>query len=349
MGIMDDRQLTAQEGEVPDSGEVVSAPAARRRLPSAGRVASTHGLGLLCLALILIFSIVLPSTFPTDLTLRGILSDQVPVLFLAFGEMIVIACGQYDLSVGYGIGATSIIVVGMQVQSPHMSWEVAILITLAAGLFIGLVNGVLVHYAKINSFIATLGTGYAVYGFSDWYTGGSQIAGNLPSHFSALTGTIGGIPVQAIFALVVGVVLWLCFEFLPIGRYMYALGSNERASELTGIPRGRYIVGAFMASGLLTAVAGVFVGSELGVGQSSLGPEYLLPAFVGALLGATTVRPGRVNVWGTCIAVLILAVGVSGLEQLGVSFFVEPLFDGATLIVAVGLAGLIARRRGQST
>jgi len=95
----------------------------------------------------------------------------------------------------------------------------------------------------------------------------------------------------------------------------------------------------------VTAIAGIVLGAKLQVGQSNIGPEYLLPAFVGALLGSTSVRPGRVNVWGTIIAVLILAVGISGIQQLGASFFIEPLFNGLTLIIAVGLAGYFARRR----
>ena len=76
-----------------------------------------------------------------------------------------------------------------------------------------------------------------------------------------------------------------------------------------------------------------------------MGQEFLLPAFVGALLGATTVKPGRVNVWGTVVAVLILAVGISGIQQMGGAFYVEPLFNGATLVIAVGMAGWAARRR----
>ncbi len=322
-------------------------PAQRRwRPPSIGHLFSVHGLTMLAVFLIILFSIVLPDTFPTALTLRGILAGQIPILLLAFGEMIVIACGQYDLSVGYGIGATSIIVVVLQVQSPNLAWPLAVLAAMGAGLLLGLINGLLVHFGRIDSFIATLGVGYAVYGFSLWYTGGGQIGGILPDAFSAISHTrFYGITLPAMITLVLALGLWVCFEFLPLGRYMYALGSNPKASELTGIPRGRYIIGGFMASGLLTGIAGVFVGSGLGVAQSNLGPEYLLPAFVGALLGSTTIRPGRVNVWGTCVAVLILAVGVSGLEQLGVNFFVEPLFDGVTLVAAVGIAGFIARRR----
>jgi len=90
------------------------------------------------------------------------------------------------------------------------------------------------------------------------------------------------------------------------------------------------------------------LGSELRVGQSTVGADFLLPAFAGALLGATSVRPGRVNVWGTLLAVSVLAVAVSGLQQLGADFYVEPLFNGAMLVLAVGLAEYARRRRERS-
>ena len=106
-----------------------------------------------------------------------------------------------------------------------------------------------------------------------------------------------------------------------------------------------YVIGVFIASGLLTAFTGVLLASKLRIGQSSVGLDYLLPALVGAFLGSTTIKPGRVNVWGTLVGVIILAVGISGIQQFGAAFFVEPLFNGATLVVAIGIAGYAQRRR----
>jgi ribose transport system permease protein len=114
---------------------------------------------------------------------------------------------------------------------------------------------------------------------------------------------------------------------------------------LTGIPSRRLVISAFVASGAIVGVAGVVLAARLQVGQSAVGPEFLLPAFVGALLGSTTIRPGRVNALGTLLAVLVLAIGIAGLQQLGGGFYVEPIFQGASLILSVGLAGYAARRR----
>src|SRR3978361_218456 len=139
--------------------------------------------------------------------------------------------------------------------------------------------------------------------------------------------------------------MWVVFEFMPLGRHLYVLGANPKAAELNGISAQRYVTGAFIVSGLVSAFAGIVLQSQLQVGQSSVGQEYLLPAFTAALLGATSIRPGRVNVWGTVLAVAVIAVIVAGLNQLGAPFFVEPLFNGAMLILAVGLAVTAAKRR----
>jgi len=321
-------------------------PAKPRRswLISLARIVEVYGLVILIVLLIVVFSVLLPRTFPTQLTVAAILQETSTVALLALGQTIVIASGNFDLSIGYAVDICAVLSIGL--QRSGLPWPMVVGIVMLVGLGIGLLNGVLVEYAKIDSFIATLGVGTIMYGVANWYTGGRQIVATLPPAFLAINQTaVLGIPLPAWYVAIVGLLFWAVLEFLPIGRYLYAVGSNRRAAELVGVRTSRYVIGAFVVSGLTTAFTGVVLASRLQVGQSSVGPEYLLPAFVGALLGATTIKPGRVNALGTVVAVLVLAIGIAGLQQLGGQFFVEPLFNGSTLIVAVGLAAYAARRR----
>ncbi|MET0745092.1 MAG: ABC transporter permease, partial [Microvirga sp.] len=227
-------------------------------------------------------------------------------------------------------------------------WRIAVLLVLAFGCVLGLLNGLLVEFAQIDSFIATLGTGTVVYALALWYTDGRQIIGVLPRGFTDLyLWQPFGIPAAAFYVLGLSVLLWIVAEYLPIGRYLYAIGANTRAAALNGIPTKRYIIGSFVASGFLSALAGVILAAKLRIGQASVGLEYLLPALVGAFLGSTTIKPGRVNVWGTIVGVAILAIGISGIQQLGGAFYIEPLFNGLTLLLAIGIAGYAQRKRGQ--
>ena len=310
------------------------------------QIFGTYGLLIISVLFALFFSVLLPRTFPTALTARAILNDRAPIALLSLSALIVIAIGEFDMSLGYMVGLTHILAVGLQTKQ-GLPWGLVVLIVLGVGALVGFINGMLVHKAKISSFIATLGMGTAVYGISQWYTEGRQIVGSLAPAFKEINDAtlFGFLPAPTLYVILISILMWLVFEFLPIGRHMYALGSNARAAELVGIPRGKYTVGAFMASGLVTACAGILIASRFQVGQANIGPEFLLPSFVGALLGATTVKPGRVNIWGTLIAVMLLAIGISGIQQLGGAFYVEPLFNGLTLIIAVGLAGYAVRRR----
>jgi ribose transport system permease protein len=173
------------------------------------------------------------------------------------------------------------------------------------------------------------------------------VVAQLPQGFLALNGTmVFGLPITGFYVIVLAFCLWLVLEHLPIGRYIYTIGANPKAAALNGIPVRRFTIGAFVASGLLTAVAGVLLASKLRIGQASVGLEYLLPALVGAFLGSTTIKPGRVNVWGTLVGVAILAIGIAGIQQFGGSFWVEPMFNGVTLLIAIGIAGYAQRRRG---
>ena len=307
---------------------------------------SHHGLLIFGLILILVFSLTLPR-FLSGETLSAILSISSIVALLALAEMIVIATANYDLSIGYSIGLLHILAMGFLTRD-HVYWPFVVVAIVLIGGLIGFINALLVEYAKIDSFIATLGVGTMLYGLGALYTNGAQVVGSVPSGFGSINYMrILGLPLPAFLVGFLVIALWNCFEFLPVGRRLYAIGNNRRAAELTGIPARRLIMGSFVLCGFIVGLDAVVLAARLQVGQSTVGPEFLLPAFVGALLGATTVRPGRVNALGTIIAVLVLAVGIAGLQQFGLGFYVEPLFQGASLIVSVGLAGYAARRRAR--
>jgi len=304
---------------------------------------STWGLLVLLVVLIVAFSVLKPDTFPTAFNIRSIVNNKSVQALLALAVFVPMAANHFDLSVGFLLGISQVLVIGLQGEG--LSWPAAAGAVLLLGALVGLANGVLVTFVGIDSFIATLGTGTLIYGLNEWYTGGQQVVATLPDSFTNISGALAGVPLPALYVLVAGGVLFVVFEYLPAGRYLYVLGASPRTAELNGISARRYVTVAFIAAGLLSAFAGIVLQSQLQVGQSSVGPEYLLPAFTAALLGATSVRPGRVNVLGTLLAVAVLAVTVAGLNQLGAPFFVEPIFDGLMLILAVGLAVVAARRR----
>jgi ribose transport system permease protein len=319
--------------------------AALPRWRAIGRLAPVYGLPILTILLIIFFSLLLPDTFPTALNARSILSDKAIIAMLALAATLPMMAGRIDLTVGFGIVMWHILAISLQVKF-GVPWPLAMVIVIACAGFVGLINGVLVEVAQVDAFIATLGTGTILYALALWHTEGRQIVGPLSPGFIAInTTSIAGVPFPAIYVFVLAVVLWIVSERLPIGRHIYAIGANEKAAALNGIPVRAYVIGVFVASGVIAGLAGCVLGAKLRIGQANVGLDYLLPALVGAFLGSTTIKPGRVNIWGTMFGVLILAVGISGIQQLGGAFFVEPLFNGTTLVISIALAAFAQRRR----
>jgi len=315
-------------------------------LASATHVFATWNLLILLVALIAAFSWLKPDTFLTPFTFQSLINTRSINALLALAVMIPLAANQFDLSTASVLGLAQVLAIGLQVNQ-GAGWPAACVICLVVSAVVGLANGVMVVRFGVNSFIATLGSGTLLLGLSQWYTGGRQIVGALSPQFTALSGRLldTGIPTPAIYVIVVAIILWIVFDYLPVGRFLYVIGDAPRAAELNAIPIGFYITLAFIASGVLSAIAGVVMEAQMEVGQSTGGQELMLPAFTGALLGTTAIRPGRPNVWGTIVAVAVLAVAVAGLTQLGAPFYVENLFNGAMLVLAVGLAVATQKRR----
>jgi ribose transport system permease protein len=326
----------------------VTPPPSRPGRRPGGHHIGAYGLLVLTALLYLAFSLALPDTFPTLDTLDSILSNQSIPAVLALAAMVPVVTGAFDLSIGYGLGLAHVMVLQLVVNE-GWPWPLACLTVLAGGLVVGVLNGVVVEFGRIDSFIATLGTGSMMYAVTGWITDGGRIVPGpqgLPPAFTDLyDSSFLGLPVPAFYVLALAAVLWLVLERLPLGRYLYVVGSNPRAAELVGIPTRTYTVYAFAASGLIVGFAGVLLAAQQQIGNPSVGLDYLLPAFVGALLGSTAIKPGRPNAPGTVVAVAVLAVGLTGIAQLGAEFWTVPLFNGGTLLIAVGLAGYAARRR----
>ena len=327
----------------------VAPAAAKREVPTHRQgvfgILGKYGLAFLAGALLLVFSVLEPSSFATLDSYRSILDNQTIVVLLAFAAMIPLIVGRFDLSVASVLSISHVLAVGLIVKQ-GWSPAAAIAATLAFALVVGLVNGVLVVWLHVDAFVATLGTSSVVGGIALAYSGGKTIFGKVPRSFTNLArAKLFGVPQPVVLVLFVAIVLGIVLGALPIGRRMYATGGNERAARLTGINTNRYVVGAFVTSAFLSGLAGLVLGSRLGTASPSTGASLLLPAFAGAFLGATSVRPGRFNVAGTIIAVYTLAIAVAGLQQMGAPVWFEPVFNGAALVLAVASSQWALRQR----
>lgn len=309
---------------------------------------SNYGLVVFTVLLVLGFGFAKSSTFFTVFTLRSILSTVAITILFALAETVVIAAQQFDLSVGYMGGLAAVVMVMLLVRT-SIPWVLVVVIGIAIGVAGGVANGLLVTVLKIDSFIVTLGSGTFAYGLAELVTGGVQVVGNLPSAFTGISGSIWNIPVSALIALAVAICAWLVLEFTVFGRRLYVVGANMRGAELVGLRPSRLVRRAFIVAGVFVGIGAVLMASQFQVAEADIGPQYLLPGFAAAFLGATSVRPGRVNVWGTVVAAVLLSIAETGLLELGAAFYVSSLFSGGLLVVAVGVTVTMARRKARPT
>jgi ribose transport system permease protein len=301
------------------------------------------GVPVLLVVLILVFALALPATFPTMRNGAGILSTEAVGLMLAFGALVPLVCGEFDLSIGYVLSFSSMLVAVLTVNEGWNVW-LASVVTIVVAALLGALNAVLVRFFRISSFIATLASGTVLSGLTLLISNSTIVTGDLPAGFVGIgSGGPGGVAPAVFLALAVGLVLYYVLEHTPAGRRMEAIGQGRDAARLAGVKVGRLVVVSLVVSGGVAGLCGVVNTATQGSADPGVGPGFLLPALAAAFLGATTIRPGRFNVIGTLLSVLLLAVGVNGLSQLGTPQWVGPVFNGGVLLLAVGAAQL--RRR----
>jgi ribose transport system permease protein len=301
---------------------------------------SNAGVIYVWLLIIVVFSIWKPDTFPTWQTAQTVLNQNAIAGLVALALVVPLSARVFDLSVGNALGLCNVIVAWLLVRK-GVPMVPAILLTVAAGALIGVINATIVIGGRIDSFIGTLATGALMAAGVTVVTSDQAIIGDeLGGNFGNIaTSEIGGVAVPVFLMLGVAIAVWYLLNYTVTGRRIYATGFNETGARLTGIHTGRLRFASLIVSATVAGIGGVLLASQVSSGSPDIGPPYLLDAFAAAFLGATQFG-GRFNAWGTVVAVLLLGTGKTGLVLIGAPTWAPSMFSGTVLLFALLLQNL---------
>ncbi len=340
---MSDRAIDATTGQAPEPPTASGARSARLR--ELVRSALARGGVLIAFAIMIgAFSLARPETFPTLDNAESILLNAAPGMIIALGLTVVLAMGDFDLSIGSMVGLAAGAAVAMMVDN-GFDWRLVIVLVLGIGAIVGVANGFLVAVLGGNSFIMTLGMATILTGVEYAFTSQAVVFQGVPPQYVEIgAGEWLGISHQIWIALVVAVVLWVMLDATEPGRFMYAIGGNPEAARLSGIRTRTLRIVGFVIVALAATVVGILISSAGGGYTPNPGQYLLLPAYAGAFLGAACFRPGEFNIPGTVVGVLFLGTIATGLTLLNLQTYLINLVQGAILVVAVLLSTVAARR-----
>jgi ribose transport system permease protein len=305
-------------------------------------IMSRYGLLVAWILLILVFSIARPDIFLSRANFANILGSQAILVILTIGMIIPMTVGEYDVSMA-GLVSACLMLAG--VLNVNYEWPIGAVVPMVflLALVVGVVNALIVVRVGVNSLVATLGMGTllmgAAYGIS-----GIGIIG-LSSTLMAIARTqLFGIQLAFYYGLLLTIALWYVQRFTPLGRNMLFTGASPEVARLSGVEVNRLRACSLVASSLIGAFAAVILAGVLGSADPNAAGGYLLPPFAAAFLGATAITPGRFNPWGAFIAVYFLITGIVGLQILGLSGWIEQVFYGGALVLAVVLSRIAAEK-----
>jgi ribose transport system permease protein len=295
---------------------------------------------------IALFGALEPDTFLTSANFQTIFGSQAVLAVVTLALIFPLTAGDYDLSVAAVVSLSAMVTAVLNVNE---GWPVgwAVLVAIAAGLLVGLINGALVVALRLNAFIATLGTGAFVAGVVLWISGSTTVGGISTGLVDPVTRTFLGLPLSFYYGLALCAVIWYLLDFTALGRRLLFVGKGRDVARLSGVRVGRLRWGALIGSATIAALAGVLYAGTNGSADPSSAASLLLPAYAAAFVGATSTVPSRFNPWGSIMAVYFLATGITGLELLGAASFVQQLFYGGALVIAAATAELLRRASGE--
>jgi len=333
----------AANGKQPTRDEAATAAAGRNWLHLLESVALVFA----AILLFAVFSVLVPASFPTWANVSIMLGSQSVLVMLALALIVPLTAGDFDLSVAsvMSLSAMTLAILTVRLGYPL---AVAIPVSLAIGAVVGVINAGFILFFRVPSLIVTLGMSTFLYGVVLWLSGSNTIAG-IPQDLTQWIVMMRpfGIPIAFYYVLALATLMWVFFGYTTPGRRLLFVGRNREVSRLSGINVERTRLLALVASSVIAATAGVVYAGMIGAADPVSGQTFLLPAFAAAFLGATTISPGRFNAWGTVVAVYFLVIGITGLTMLGIETYVQHLFYGGALVLAVSLSQLVRKREPQ--
>ncbi|WP_309708643.1 ABC transporter permease [Pseudolysinimonas sp.] len=290
------------------------------------------------LVLILVFALIRPDVFLSLGNVRNILEQVAILTIIAAAQTVVMVVGDFDLSVGTTATLSGSTTAALMLGGTPV--PLSVIIGLAVGTVVGMVNGLLVAYVKLSAFVATLATMTTVGGLSFIVTNGVTLYG-LPEEFYWIGQSRPlGIPMPIFFAITVALIVWVVLKFTTLGRRWYAVGGNAEVARLSGINVNGTRFLAFTVAGFASAIGGIILVSRLGSASSAGANSYMLLAIAAVFLGMTIIKSGQANLGGTLVGVGIIGVMNNGLNIVGASTYIQQVLTGLIIIAAVTLSAL---------
>jgi ribose/xylose/arabinose/galactoside ABC-type transport system permease subunit len=287
------------------------------------------------------YGIVAVPNFATLANLDAVLRQVAVLGIVSLGQTFVILTAGIDLSVGMLMGLVTVLANGVMAGDPALI-PVVIGLALVIGVIVGLANGAGVVIFRVNPLIVTLAMMSVLQGVIFLYT--DRTVGIAPPEFRELAyGSIGPLPTSVVLLVILAAAAWVVLRQTPLGRYIYAVGSDPRAARRAGIGVGRVTAAAYVICGALAGIAGLVLAARLGSGYTGAGAGFELDSIVAVVLGGTALSGGRGGVIGTVAGVLLLALIANMLNLLGISPFTQRVVNGLIIIAAIAI--YTARRR----
>jgi ribose transport system permease protein len=311
------------------------------------RFAEAFALVAALLLLFALFSFLRPQSFLSWANVSTMLGSQAVLVFLTLALIIPLTAGDFDLSIAATLTLSAMVIAVLNVRM-GAPLSAAIAVAILSGAMVGAINAAFILYFRIPSLIVTLGTGTFINGVVLWISNSDTIGGidqRLVNY--VVVSRLLGIPLAFYYALALAILLWYFFSYTTVGRRLLFVGRGREVARLSGIRVDRVRFLSLLGSGVISAVAGILYVGTISAADPSSGNTFLLPAFAAAYLGATSITPGRFNAFGSLVAVYFLVIGITGLNMLGIQTFVQNLFYGGALVLAVALSQLIRSREAQ--